>query len=38
MLDQENDPELDDEWLTENEQLPQFNKARKQIVRRFKGA
>ena len=28
MLDQENDPELDDEWLTADEQLTRFSKSR----------
>ena len=28
MLDQEDDPELDDEWLTADEQLTRFSKAR----------
>ena len=37
MLDQEDDPELDDEWLTANEQLTRFIKAREQIVVRVKG-
>ena len=37
MLDQEDDPELDDEWLTANEQLTCFSKAREQIVGRVKG-
>ena len=32
MLDQEDDPELDDEWLTADEQLTRFSKARKKIV------
>ena len=36
MLDQEDDPELDDEWLTADEQLTRFSKARKQIGGRFK--
>ena len=34
MLDQEDDPELDDEWLTADEQLKHFRKAREQIVGR----
>ena len=38
MLDQEDDPELDDEWLTDNEQLTHFSKAREKIVGRIKGA
>ena len=37
MLYQEDDPELYDEWLTANEQLTHFNKAREQIVQRVKG-
>ena len=37
MLGQEDDPELDDEWLTANEQLTRFRKAREQIVGRVKG-
>ena len=37
MLDQEYDPELDDEWLTADEQLTRFRKAREQIVGRIKG-
>ena len=37
MLDQENDPELDDEWLTANEQLTRFSKDREQIERKVKG-
>ena len=37
MLYQEDDPELDDEWLTANEQLTRFSKAREQIVGRVKG-
>ena len=37
MLDQEDDPELDDEWLTTDEQLTRFRKAREQIVGRVKG-
>ena len=36
MLDQEDDPELDDEWLTADEQLTRFSKAREQIVGRVK--
>ena len=36
MLDQEDDPELDDEWLTSNEQLTRFRKAREKIVGRVK--
>ena len=37
MLDQEDDPELDDEWLTANEQLTRFRKFREQIVGRVTG-
>ena len=37
MLDQEDDPELDDGWLTANKQLTRFRKAGEQIVGRFKG-
>ena len=37
MLDQEDDPELDDEWLTVDDQLPRFSKAREQFVGRVKG-
>ena len=37
MLDQEDDPELDDEWLTDYEQLTRFSKAIEQIVGNFKG-
>ena len=36
MLDQEDDPELDDEWLTADEQLTRFIKAREQIAGRVK--
>ena len=36
MLDQEDDSELDDEWLTANEQLTRFRKAREKIVGRVK--
>ena len=38
MLDQEDDPELDYEWLTDNERLSRFSKYREKIVGRFKGA
>ena len=38
MLDQEDDPELDDERLTANEQLTRFRKAREKIVGSFKGS
>ena len=37
MLDQEDDPELYDEWLTDNEKLTRFIKARDQILGRVKG-
>ena len=37
MLDQEDDPELDYEWLTDDEQLTRFSKAREQIIGRVKG-
>ena len=37
MLDQEDDPELDDEWLTADEQSTNFSKAREQITGRVKG-
>ena len=36
MLDQEDDPEFYDEWLTTYEQLTRFSKAREQIVGRVK--
>ena len=36
MSDQEDDPKLDYEWLTANEQLTRFNKAREKIVGRVK--
>ena len=36
MLDQEDDPELDDKWLTANKQLTRFSKVREQIVGRVK--
>ena len=38
MLDQEDDPDLDDDWLTDNERLTHFSKAREQIVGSVKGA
>ena len=38
MLDQEDDPELDDEWLTADEQLTRFSKDREKIVGRVKGS
>ena len=37
MLDQEDDSELDDEWLTDDDQLTHFRKTREQIVGRVKG-
>ena len=37
MLYQEDDLELDDEWLTSDEQLTHFSKAREKIVGRVKG-
>ena len=37
MLYQEDDPYLDDEWLTANEQLARFRKDIEQIVGRVKG-
>ena len=37
MLDQEDEPELDDEWLTADEKLTRFSKAREQIVGGVKG-
>ena len=37
MLDQEDDPDLDDEWLTTDEKLKRFSKAREKIVGRVKG-
>ena len=38
MLNKENDPQFDDEWLNANEQLARFIKAREQIVGMVKGA
>ena len=38
MLDQEDDPELDDEWLTVDEQLTCFRKSREWTVGRVKGS
>ena len=38
VLDQEDDTELDDEWLTADEKLTCFSKAREKIVGRFKGS
>ena len=37
MLDQEDDPELDYEWLTDDKKLTRFSKARQKIVGRVKG-
>ena len=37
MLDQKDNPELDDEWLTADEQLTRFIKAKEKIVGRVKG-
>ena len=37
MLDQEDDPELDEEWLTVDDKLTRFSKAREQIIGRAKG-
>ena len=37
MLDQEYDTELDDEWLTADDQLTRFRKSREKIVGRVKG-
>ena len=37
MLDQEDDSELNDEWLTANENQQNFIKDRERIVRRAKG-
>ena len=38
MLYHEYDPDLDDEWLTADEQLTCFSKAREKIVGRVKGS
>ena len=38
MLDQEDDPELDDEWLTSDERLTGFSKARVKILGRVRGS
>ena len=38
VLDKEDDPDLDYEWLTSDEQLTRFIKASEQIVGRFKGS
>ena len=35
---QEDDPELDDEWLTSDERLTCFRKSREKIARRVKGS
>ena len=37
MLDQGDDPELDDDWLNSNEQLTCFSNAREKIIGRVKG-
>ena len=37
MVDQEDDPELDDEWLNANEKLTRFSKAREKSLGRVKG-
>ena len=37
MLDQEDDPELDDEWFTSDDKLTRSIKAREKNVGRFKG-
>ena len=37
MLDREDDTELDDEWLTADDKLTRFRKAREKIVGRVKG-
>ena len=38
MLHQEDDPDLDDEWLTTNDQLTRFRKSGEKIIGSFKGA
>ena len=38
MLDQEDDPELDDDWLTADEQSKRFRKAREKRLWRVKGS
>ena len=38
ILDQEDNTELGDEWLTANERLTSFRKAREKIVGRVKGS
>ena len=37
ILDQEDDTDLDDEWLTDDEQLTRFSKTIEQVVGRVKG-
>ena len=32
MLDEEDDPDLDDEWLTDVERLKRFRKSRERII------
>ena len=38
MLYQEDDPELNDEWLTDDDQLTRFRKYGEKIIGNFKGA
>ena len=38
MLDQEDDPELDDEWLPSDKQLTRLSKDREEIIGRVKGS
>ena len=38
MLDKEDNTEFDEEWLTANEHLTRFSKARDKIVGRVKGS
>ena len=38
MFDQEDDPELDDEWLTTDDQSARFRKSRQKVLGRFKRA
>ena len=38
MLDQEDDPDLDDEWLTADDKLTRFREAKEKIVGRVKEA
>ena len=38
ILYQEDDPKLDDEWLTANERLTRFRKDQEKIVGRVKGS